>query len=360
MCEKLTSKNFLKKFIKRPTKRLMLLSAFVLVLSFSTLGCSNNDQTVESTHFLMDTVVNIEVFGKDKKELTNSVNKAFNDMQVLCDQFDRYSSQSELSQINKNAGVKATAATDDIMFIVDFLQKQKYNQVDITIGPLIDLWNSSKEKVVVPEQKTIDDLKGIIGFEKVVIDNDKKEIFLPKANMSMDFGSVAKGYVVEKISQKLAQDKAISYAIINGGGNIKTIGQKADKSLWRIGVQDPMDKNKLLGVLTLGAGKAVATSGDYQRFFEVDGKRYHHILDAKTGYPRWENISVTVICNDAFLADYYSTLLFLLPLEDAITLAKKQNVQAIFVHKDKKIYLSEDLKGIFKKNEQNNWQYVQK
>ena len=164
----------------------------------------------------------------------------------------------------------------------------------------------------------------------------------------MDLGAVAKGYGVEAAANELKKHPEVEAALVNGGGNIKVIGTKKDGKPWRIGIQDPRDNQKLLGTLALTANMAVATSGDYQRYYEVNGVRYHHIIDPATGFPARGTISATAVTTSAYVADYYSTLLFVLPKEEAIKLVEStDDLEAVIKDDQGNIYISPGLKDKF-------------
>ena len=284
-------------------------------------------------------------------------------MQAIDEQVNRYSKDgsSELVKINKNAGSQPVAVSDTTITLLAYVLKQNQPEVDLTIGPVIDLWKQAEANQQLPTKLAMQQALALVDMGEIKIDQQNKTVYLTQTGMSLDFGAVAKGWAVEEAGRILAADKNITSAIVNGGGNIKVVGEKADKTPWRIGVQDPRQNNENIGILKLNAGEAVATSGDYQRYFTIDDKRFHHIISPTTGYPATENISVTILTNDALTADYYSTLIFILPLDKSLQLlAQTPSVHAIIINNDQKIYITPGLKERFEKNPKGSWQYVQK
>ena len=328
---------------------------FLIIFAFSLCGCGIKKES--GTRFMMDTIVQIDIQGKNENKNKVALAETFAIMQNIAIRADRYS-KSEVAEINKNAGIRPVKVSEDILFIAQYAVAQDVAEVDITLGPLIDLWNNCRNKKEVPTQQQIENAHALTGEKKMLVDNEKQTIFLANKGMSIDLGAIAKGYAVEKAGQYLAANENIVCALINGGGNIKVIGKKPDKKPWRIGIQDPRNASESIGILNLAAGDAVATSGDYHRYFELKGRRWHHILQPTTGWPGNYNISATAICKNAMEADYYSTLFFLLPAEESIKFAEKtSSLDAIIIDQKGNIYISSRLKEKFEKNEKSKWHY---
>ena len=334
---------------------LFLMTVLVCLLC---VGCAGSPEKTSSTRFMMDTLIQADIWGEGKEKNKESLANCLNIMQEVSEKADRYSKTSECALVNENAGIKPVKVSDDILTMVDFVMRKEYRQVDITLGPLIALWQGARETKTLPDEEAVKKALLLTGKDKIVADMAKGTLYLKEKGMSLDLGAVAKGWAVEKGANYLADRKDVVCAIVNGGGNIKVIGEKPDGKPWRIAVQDPGNEAGFVGVLDLKAGEAVATSGDYQRYFEINGKKYHHLLSPDTGYPANENMSVTVVCNDAFLADYYSTLLFILPLKDAIMVSEKAPLNgAVIIDADGNVYVTGKLKDRFEKNEKSKWVY---
>ena len=153
---------------------------------------------------------------------------------------------------------------------------------------------------------------------------------------------------VEEAAKVLQKEGGFQTALINAGGNIKVLGEKPDHKPWRIGIQDPKDPEKVLGTLSVPPGTAIATSGDYQRYYEVSGVRYHHILNPQTGWPSRNAHSVTVVTQSAFWADFYSTLLFVMTPKDAMALVENNpSLEMVYQDLDGMLHISSGLKDLF-------------
>ena len=212
---------------------------------------------------------------------------------------------------------------------------------------MIRLLDIDGEDPHVPETSELDALLKDVGYQKVTLDGNKVTL---AEDTTLDLGAVGKGIGCDVISDFLKDQKEVEGMILNlGGSSVFAYGHKPDDSPWKVAVTDPRDtEGDYLGVITLEGGEFLSTSGDYEKYFMEDGKRYHHILDPKTGYPVWNGLdSVTVICDSGLLADGLSTACFVLGREDALKLLEKYNAEAAFVDEDKNVYLTDGLKDRF-------------
>lgn len=211
---------------------------------------------------------------------------------------------------------------------------------DITVGSISQLWNIGEENQRIPSEEEIKDALKDVGYDKIEISED--EIKLPDG-MKIDLGAVGKGAACDMLKAYL--DKSdMKGAIISVGGSILAWGdynKAGDK--WQIAIAHPRNEGEYLGVLSVDEG-FVSTSGDYERYFEKDGKRYHHIIDATTGYPAESDIiSVTVVCDSGIISDVLSTACFILGEEESMPLLEKYDASAIFVDKDLNISVVGDI-----------------
>jgi thiamine biosynthesis lipoprotein len=346
-----------------PPFRLKLLALFFLPLLVLSAACKKAPEKNSATRFMMDTAVQIDAIGDKPQKTGEIINKALGLMQNIADRTDRYGKGglSEVARINGSAGVAPVPVSTDVFFIIDFVLGQQYSEFDITLGPLTDLWNKCRAEKRLPETFELQKAMRLTGKEKLSVRAIGETVYLEEKGMSLDLGALAKGWAVEEAGQFLAGDPNIVCALVNGGGNIKVVGEKPDKTPWRVGIQDPRALNENLGVLELSPGESVATSGDYQRYFEVAGNRYHHVLLPETGWPGARNISATAVTKNAFLADYYSTLFFLLPAAESISMMENiPELEAVIVDSGRTVYISAGLKDKFVKNEKSKWLYLQK
>lgn len=228
------------------------------------------------------------------------------------------------------------------------VSKETEGAFDITIYPLMELWGFPSQNYQVPSEAKIKEiLDSNIGMDKVMVDEKNQEITL-KDEVQIDLGGIAKGYTSEQVARILKRHD-IEHGVISLGGNVQAIGKKIDGSRWKVGIQPPKDDMEMIGTYE-ACNEAVTTSGGYERYFEEDGKAYHHILDPDTGKPSNQDlISVTAISEDGMLADCLSTTLFVMGKEKAEEYWKnnREKFQMILVDEDEKIYITEGIKDYF-------------
>lgn len=271
--------------------------------------------------FLMDTIVKIKVQSRNKAA-DQVIAQTFELMRLLETKFSCYQEEGIIYQFN--AGEIDSLYLDDDLQQILSMGRELYSQTDslydITIGRLADLWDFNEP--IKPKGNEITEALELIGFDKLKI--SRGYLFKPQG-MKLTLGSLAKGYIIDRAVDFL-KTRQIESGFVNAGGDMRIFGQK--KPL-KIGIQHPRsDRGELIGTLLI-SDLSVVTSGDYERFFIEDGIRYHHILDPKTGYPAVKTVSVTVLSEQAFIGDAYSTALFLLEPQQAIELVNsKENLEA--------------------------------
>jgi len=246
-------------------------------------------------------------------------------MKKLDKKFSNYNPDSELSYINLNAYNSKVKVSEEMLRLLKASKKifeLSDGTFDPTVNPLVKLWNFTAEKPVVPSQSAITNLLPLINFNNVIIDEKNKSVHFSKNGMGIDLGAIAKGFIVDEVVDFLKK-RDIKSALINAGGNIYAYGKKPDNSDWNVGLKDPRGDG-IIATLPL-RDCSIATSGDYERFFIVDEKRYHHILNPKTGYPVYETISMSVIAKDATTADGLSTATFVIGGQKALEFLKSLN-----------------------------------
>ena len=222
--------------------------------------------------------------------------------------YSRYRSNSVLSQINADAGIQPTpidTETAKLLAFADEAYRESDRLFDITSGILRQAWNFKERRV--PEQSELDPLLELISWEQVRFNESK--VFLPREKMELDFGGFGKEYAVDRVAG-LLKSQGIESALINFAGDVATIGKHPEGRPWTTGVVHPRDPGRCLKQIPL-VDKSIATSGDYERFFEVDGKRYGHLLNPKTGWPVQELQSVTVLHESCLLAGVSATIAML-------------------------------------------------
>lgn len=300
--------------------------------------------------FFLNSILTLDIYdtGLDNAKINQEVEDRVRELE---NKMSTKIATSEVSKINDNAGIDKVKVSDDTYTVIK--EALKYGKIskgkfDITVGNLVDLWGIGTENEKVPSKEEIQKALATVDYNKVEIDDNNKTVFLKDKGMKIDLGAIAKGYVADDIVKILEKD-GVKSAIINLGGNVYVYGNKGGKN-FKIGIRNPLspDPNDYLGIYQ-SQNESVVTSGVYERFFEKDGKRYHHILSTSDGYPIDNNlISTSIITKSSMDADALSTTTFALGLEEGLKLIENtKNTEAMFITADKKIYMTSGLKEKF-------------
>lgn len=297
---------------------------------------SSRLEAFKQTKIFMGTVVEIQVQVDDEQKAAAAITKAFDEMKRIDDLFSSCKHESPVWKINHEE-YDLTKLPNELFSLIKFsdsLWRISNGAFDVSLGNLIELWNIKSEHPTLPSKEKLNENLAASGWKNVKIKNDNSISLIN--NTKLDFGAVAKGYAVDKVIDLLRQSR-IPAALVNAGGEIKGYGRD-----WIVGIQHPRNKNEIMGKIKLN-GFSVATSGDYEQFFEVNGKRYHHILNPKTGMPAESCQSVTIICKENKLADALATAVFVMGKEEGLKLVEKiDNVEAMIVASDGSIKSSKD------------------
>ena len=251
---------------------------------------------------------------------------------------------SEVSRLNDEG--KAVLSETSISLVKKSLElnKQTGGLFDITIYPLMELWGFPSKNYKVPSDKEIKETLKNVGSEKIVFNEETGEISFKNKGMKIDFGGIGKGYITDELVKILTEEKVES-AIINLGGNVFGFNKKPDGSPWNVAIRDPNEPDNYMAVIKL-EDSAVITSGGYERYFEENGKIYHHILNPKTGRPSDSDLkSVSIVSKDGTLADTLSTALFIMGEKKAIEYwkTKGKNFDIILLTEDDRLLVSEGI-----------------
>jgi len=315
---------------------------------------------LKQTRMIMGTFAEVTVYSNDEKTAGKAIEGALDEMGRTDRIMSNYKKDSELSRLNRNAVKAPVPCSAELLDVIE--KSQYYSELsdgafDITISPFVALWGFFDEKGHIPPNKEIDRLLPAVSYKNIVISKsvDPKKpstVFLKNTQTQIDLGAIGKGYAVDK-ALEIIKNFGIDNACVNLGGNIYVLGASAGKNTWKIGVQHPRNKDEILGYLEL-KNEATATSGDYERFFEIKGNRYSHIINPKTGMPVNGIIAVTIVAPTGTEVDALSTSVFVLGHEKGMELIKKiPNAEAMIAYEEKDgkitIDMTEGFKDKFKK-----------
>lgn len=304
-----------------------------------------SDELFKFHQVLMGTVVEIMLIAKDRGEAENAAFKAFQEIQRIEKLMSTKIEQGDVFRINKFAGRRWVSISSETLYVINKsieIAEISDGGFDITIGPLIKVWDKVKEQGYPPSDEELKKALSLINFRDIMISPEGK-IFLKKEGMSIDLGGIAKGYAVDR-AFNLLKNLGYKNLIVNAGGDLRVGGTKFGE-LWSIGIQDPRNSERVIAKISLNEG-AIATSGDYERYFIYERKRYHHILNPRNGLPAEDCRSVTVFTQEGIFADGMATAIFVLgPKKGYFLCQKTKGVECLIVDKEGDFKITQDLKN---------------
>ena len=347
--------------MKNKIKYFIITFSIMIILT----SCNKNEYKKHSNSFFntFDTVIDFTAYTKSEDEFNkyyNIVYEEFGRLHKLYDNFNEYEEIANIKTININAGVAPVKVDKDIIELVKFSLNMsgKYGyETNIAFGPVLEIWHNYREQGIlnpkeakIPSMEDLERANKITNPEDIIINEEENTIFLKYEGMSLDTGAISKGYAAQKVMDKV-KEAGCESAILSAGGNIISLGhpKEEDRDEWGIGIQNPdLDNDESLLDIVYGNGIAVVTSGDYQRFFEVGGVKYNHIIDPSTLMPANNFRAVTVIAKDSGIADFFSTTLFILNLEEGQNLIKDLDIEVMWVNNNGEIVVTKGMENYLK------------
>lgn len=340
-------------------RKIMVIMGMILCLSMLTACGAEKEQEKQPDQeaakqtkeiYAMDTIMELTIYGfreNGKAFSGNELGAVMNEAVVLInhleDLFSVTKKDSDVARINAAEGKPVTVSSETYDLLDQCLQYSEMTEglFDISVYPLVKLWGFTTGEHHVPAAGEIRKVQGMIDYRKIRLSGDN-QVQIEKG-MQIDLGAAAKGYLSQKLME-LFQKKGIESAVVSLGGNVQTMGKKEDGSRYRIGIVDPADGTSLYATME-AEDQAVITSGIYQRYFEKDGKTYHHIMDKRTGKPADNNLaSVTVITENGAMGDALATALYVMGEEKAVQFQKAHpEIQVILIRKDGSFWQSSEL-----------------
>jgi FAD:protein FMN transferase len=293
----------------------------------------------------MDTTVELRLQAESRKEAESVKAGLVTEMERLEGLLSRSLSGSDVNRVNRMAGQEPAQVSPETLAVtraaLEFARLTE-GAFDPTIAPLLNIWGFLGQQYRVPAMDEIEAALALVDYRLLELDPQRGTVYLPEAGMSLDLGGIAKGYIVDR-GLALLSRSGIRHAFLNAGGDIGLLGSRPDGTPWRIGVRHPREENQYIAVIPLNGG-AVVTSGDYERTFEQNSVRYHHILDPSTGQPALSLSSVTIVAQTAMEADALSTAVFVLGPQRGLALVEQlSGVEAVLVTAGLEILISSGL-----------------
>jgi len=323
---------------------LVLMSLFLSNFILSAQKSYSESSILMGSSFEITVVALDEDFAKEslaiaKKEIIRIEN--------LISSWDQ---KSETSRINRNAGIGAVEVSKelfDLIFRAQQISKLSSGAFDLTFAAIDKLWNFDGRESEMPNPDALKASVFNIGYQLIELDEESLTVFLPKKGMKIGFGAIGKGYAADSAKQLLVE-RGVLGGIINASGDMNTWGTKPDGSSWTIGIVNPMNNKKVFSWFSL-EHNAVVTSGDYEKFTQINGRRYSHIIDPRTGIPSQGIVSCTIFASKAELADAIATAVFVMGVESGLFLIDQlPDIEAILIdesgiiHRSKNIEIEEN------------------
>lgn len=269
----------------------------------------------------MGTVVEVSVVAGDAHHAHGALQAAFDEMARLEAMISAFREDSELSRLNREGSMHPVKVSPELFQVIAMslaLSQTMRGAFDITVAPLMRLWSRAARDKILPSPREIEDALRRVGSRHVVVSLEEHTVSFAVQGMALDLGGIAKGYAVDRAVAVL-KERGIEAALVNAGGDVFAYGAKPGNQPWRVGMRHPRNPQALLAALPL-ADKAVVTSGDYERCFWVEGKRYSHIVDPRKGLTVLKTASVTLVASGAAYADGLATGVLVLGPEEGLAL----------------------------------------
>lgn len=303
------------------------------------------DNPTTKNIFMIDTIISITLYGEDSQYI--------DDLFKLIEKYDKlldsHDETSEIYSINSGENHKLNPEIKKLLERSIYYSELTDGLYDVTIAPLVDLWDIMNEPTSIPTEEAIETALKLIDYKNMEIIEDN--ITFKQEGTKIDLGGIAKGYIADRLIDYL-KEKDVKHGVISLGGNIFVLGEKEPNVPFKVAVQDPDEvRGGQIGVLKV-SDSSIVTSGIYERYVEIDGVKYHHMLNPFTGYPENNELkSVTIVSSNSMDGDAMSTSMFLLGLKKGMNLVESlDNMEAIFITKDNEIVITKGIKNSFTLN----------
>lgn len=344
--------------MNRTKKAGILGIALLLLCLLAAKYRSSNELVRYNASFLdvFDTRTDITGYGTSQEEFTAQVERLKKKLvyyNELYDIYHNYEGVNNIKTINDNAGVRPVKVDSEIIHLLKFskdMYKRTNGQINIAMGSVLSIWHDYREEgqnnpenAKLPPMEELEAASAYTNIDDMVIDEQASTVFLKNANMSLDVGSIGKGYAVQRVAE-YAREIGMENVLLSVGGNVCAVGQKTDGTRWRLGIQNPdLDSEEMYIKKVEIKDACIVTSGNYQRYYTVDGVRYCHIVDGDTLMPADYFDSVSIVTKDSGMADALSTAVYNMPLEEGMAFIEgMEGVEAMWILKDGSIQYSKE------------------
>lgn len=327
-------------FMKKITEKGWIAYGIILLGIVVAIVAEKENKVTTKSVFAMDTYMELTACGRNSEKAIVAAEEEIYRLEALLSTGNK---ASEVAILNRD---KKGELSEDYAYL---LKRSKeiweltQGAFDITVYPLMQAWGFTEKEYKVPSSEEIKEILSYVNTSDILFNENTKMVEMAE-HTQIDFGGIAKGYTSTQIA-RIMKKYGVKSAMLNLGGNVQTVGAKSDGSMWRIAIKSPYESIPYLGIVSIKE-KAVITSGNYERYFEENGVRYHHIISPRTGMPVQNGlVSVTIVCDDGTLADGLSTALFVMGKEDATEFWKAHHemFDMILCDENGKLYVTEGI-----------------
>jgi len=333
--------------MRKQLKSFLPLILLIIVLALASSRGSHKEKSFQRARFLMGTLVEVTIFDEQSHSvLRAAVEDVFEEIGRLEQLLGRRQKKSDIWKVNQNPDrdVDVSPEVIDVMEAARGFEKVSGGAFNVGIGQLVALWDFDGDSSAPPADEEIKSLLASLRSGEVRADRQSGTVKVI-SGQAVDLGGIAKGYIIDRAASVLSA-RGIKNFIVNAGGDMRISGKKKGKS-WRIGLQHPRKKGEVFAHIDVeDEATSIVTSGDYERFYLHEGKRYHHILDPSTGYPARGLISATIVAPDTMTADALCTAVFVLGREKGMELVSSMpGVEGVLMEDGEKVFISRGLEG---------------
>jgi len=312
----------------------------ISVLLFA--GALQAQQTYQKTTKLMGSRFDLTVVAKNEAEGNYFITMAIEEISRIEKLISSWDSNSQTSQINRNAGIKEVKVDEELFDLIDRsikISKLTDGAFDISFASMEKIWKFDGSMTEKPSEEAIAKSVEKIGYKNIILNKEKHTVFLKNEGMKIGFGAIGKGYAADK-TKALLIEKGVSAGIINASGDMNTWGKQPDGTSWMVAITNPLNKEKVFSWLPID-NSAIVTSGNYEKFIVFDNIRYSHIINPRTWYPATGIISATILSSSAEVADALATAVFVMGIEVGLDFINQlKGVECILIDEDNKIFTS--------------------
>jgi len=309
--------------------------------------CMKPKQVFKIGTKLMGNHFEISVVADDKDWANTKINAAINEIKRIEKLLTTFDDNSETNLINRNAGIEAVEVCDETFQLIERsirISNITQGAFDITYGSIDkSLWNFDTSMKALPDKETAKEMVRLINYRNIILDKENKTVFLKEKGMRIGFGGIGKGYAAE-MAKKIMQQMDVESGIVNASGDLTAWGLQPNGEEWTIGIANPNIKDEVFSFMKI-TGLAVATSGNYEKFILIDGKKYSHTINPKTGLPVTGIKSVTIITKNAEIADAMATPVTIMGVQAGLDMINQiKDIEAIIIDDDNKMFTSKNIR----------------